>query len=337
VDGGDNNNAFFAQARGRYRAPYQFSNEVIREFRVSPNSVSAESGRTGGAVVNVVTKSGSNKFHGTGFYYLRNSSFDARGPFLNVKPDGQQHQFGFTLGGPIRRNRVFFFASYDQHIFHEPTVVRFVNGQSAVIPQPGARPATPGDYEASDQTLVFATTAQLSHQAGLYPSKLLGNAGFAKLDVNLSPHNLLTMRVSTSLYSGENNVFLDPSSPVTTYGISDNGVEHVETETVTASLTSNVSWRLVSHLRAQFSRDYQWSESNSNQPLTRIPGILDGFGRSTILPRETREHRAHFAETISRENQRHSWQFGGDGAAHSDLQFLSFDVRRRIHLRSHQG
>jgi hypothetical protein len=51
VDGADNNNAFFAQARGRYRAPYQFSNEVIQEFRVSPNSVSAESGRSGGAVV----------------------------------------------------------------------------------------------------------------------------------------------------------------------------------------------------------------------------------------------------------------------------------------------
>ena len=47
-------------------------------------------------------------------------------------------------------------------------------------------------------------------------------------------------------------------------------------------------------------------------PLTRIPGILDGFGRSTILPRETREHRGHFAETVSREGQRHSWKFGGD-------------------------
>src|SRR5438477_10120349 len=67
VDGGDNNNAFFSQARGRYRAPYQFSNEVIQEFRVSPNPVSAEAGRSGGAVVNIVTKSGSNKLHGSAF------------------------------------------------------------------------------------------------------------------------------------------------------------------------------------------------------------------------------------------------------------------------------
>ncbi|MGC1226719.1 MAG: carboxypeptidase-like regulatory domain-containing protein, partial [Candidatus Sulfotelmatobacter sp.] len=63
VDGGDFNNAFFAQARGLYRAPYQFSNEVVQEFRVSSNSYGAENGRAGGAVINVVTKSGSNHWH----------------------------------------------------------------------------------------------------------------------------------------------------------------------------------------------------------------------------------------------------------------------------------
>src|SRR4029077_19460616 len=70
VDGADNNNAFFAQARGRYRAPYQFSNEVIQEFRVSSNTYGVELGRSGGAVINVVTKSGTNHTHGSVFYYL---------------------------------------------------------------------------------------------------------------------------------------------------------------------------------------------------------------------------------------------------------------------------
>jgi|SRR5579864_6729 len=312
VDGGDNNNAFFSQARGRYRAPYQFSNEVIQEFRVSQNSVSPETGRAGGTVVNVVTKSGSNKFHGTAFYYLRDSIFDANDPGLDVKPSGTQQQFGFTFGGPLRRNRAFFFAGYDQHIFHEPTVVRFVNGSGEVLPQPEAGPATPGDYEASDQTLVFATAAKLTQQAGFYPSKLLGNAGFAKIDVTLSSRDLLSMRLNTSRYSGLNNVFLDPSSPLTTYAISDNGTEHVETETATASLTSALSPAWMSHLRVQYSRDWQWSESNSNQPLTRIPGILDGMGGSTILPRETHEQRLHFAEKISHEGNRNSWKFGAD-------------------------
>src|SRR3974390_103987 len=70
VDGADNNNAFYAQARGRYRAPYQFPNDAVAEFRVSANTYGVELGRSGGAVVNVVTKSGSNQIHGTDFYSI---------------------------------------------------------------------------------------------------------------------------------------------------------------------------------------------------------------------------------------------------------------------------
>src|SRR5256886_9157582 len=196
VDGGDNNNAFFAQARGRYRSPYQFSNEVVQEFRVSSNTYGAELGRAGGAVVNVVTKSGSNQIHGTNFYYLRDSAFGARNPFMNFKPHDQQQQFGMTIGGPIRRNRVFFFAGFDQHIFHIPAVVRFLNGGSVLTPLATWYPAFPGDYEPSDQALVFATATQLSKQAGIYPASMLGNAGFLKLDASLSQHNHLSARLS---------------------------------------------------------------------------------------------------------------------------------------------
>src|SRR4051812_28416465 len=103
VDGSDNNNAFFGQARGRYRAPYQFSNDTIQEFRVSSNSYSAEQGRSGGAVINVVTKSGTNHIHAKLFYYLRDSTFAARPPFVPFKPSDTQHQFGFTVGGPVKR------------------------------------------------------------------------------------------------------------------------------------------------------------------------------------------------------------------------------------------
>src|ERR1700688_4600586 len=107
VDGGDFNNAFFAQARGLYRTPYQFSNEVVQEFRVSSNAYGAEQGRSGGAVVNVVTKSGSNHPHGTAFYCLRDSSFGAADPFLAFKPHNRQQQVGGTIGGPIKRNEIF--------------------------------------------------------------------------------------------------------------------------------------------------------------------------------------------------------------------------------------
>ena len=98
VDGGDFNNAFFAQARGRYRAPYELSTDVVQEFRVSSNSYGAEQGRSGGAVVNVVTKSGSNHYHGTAFYHLRDRSFGAADGFVD---DGVFRQ-NRLAAGPAR-------------------------------------------------------------------------------------------------------------------------------------------------------------------------------------------------------------------------------------------
>jgi hypothetical protein len=312
VDGADNNNAFFSQARGRYRAPYQFSNEVVQEFRVSSNSYGAEQGRAGGAVVNIVTKSGSNHLHGAAFYFLRDSRFNAQHPFADVKPDDQQHQFGFTLGGPILRNKIFFFAGFDQHIFHVPTVVRFLDGSSVLVPKKGNEPLSHGDYEDSDKSLVFAAARQLTSMAGTFGSKLLGNTGFAKLDVSLTPRHFLSARLNTSRYYGQNNVFFDPASPVTTFAIGENGEEDVTTESASVSLTSSLSWRLNSHLRVQFSRDLQQSYSNTADVRTRITSVFDGFGRSTILPRQARERKLHLAETLSFESGRHSWKFGGD-------------------------
>ena len=314
VDGADNNNAFFAQARGRYRAPYQFSNEVVQEFRVSSNTYGAELGRAGGAVVNVVTKSGSNHLHGTGFYYFRDGALNAVHAFTEGKePQDRQQQFGFTFGGPIKQNKAFFFVGLDQHIFQVPTLVRFLDGSTKLIPQKGDEPLHHGDYEDTDKALVFAAADQLSTMTGNFHSAQFGSTGFAKVDVSLTPKHYLTARLNTSRYYGSNNVFFDPSSPITTYMMSDNGEEQVNTASGSLSLTSSFTPRTVSHLRAQLSRDLQQSFANTDQTLTRISSVTDGFGRSTILPRNTNEHRFHLTETLSREGSRHSLKFGGDG------------------------
>jgi Carboxypeptidase regulatory-like domain/TonB dependent receptor len=312
VDGGDYNNGFFSQARGRYREPYNFSSDVVQEFRVSSNAYVAELGRAGGAVINVVTKSGSNHFHGTTFYFFRDSVLGASAPFLAFKPHNRQQQAGATIGGPLKKDKAFFFAGFDQHVAHSPNVVEFLDGSSQLVPQPGTGPYTPGDYEASDQALVFATAAQLTSLAGEYPAAQMGNTAYAKLDLNPTPHHQLALRVNTSRYWGSNNVFLDPASPVTYDSISDNGQESVTTETGQVGLTSSFSPRLTSHLRAQFSRDLQQSFSNTSDVLVRISTVLDGMGRSNLLPRQTREHRLHLAETLSFESGQNSWKFGGD-------------------------
>ena len=107
VDGVDDNNAFFAQARGRYRAPYQFSDEVIQEFRVSSNGYNAEMGRAGGAVMNVVTRSGSNRIHGSLLYLLRDGRLSATHAFVGKQYPDRQNQGAATIGGPIKRDRIF--------------------------------------------------------------------------------------------------------------------------------------------------------------------------------------------------------------------------------------
>ncbi|MBI2683086.1 MAG: TonB-dependent receptor [Acidobacteriales bacterium] len=305
VDGSDNNNGFFAQARGRYRAPYQFSNEVIQEFRVSSNLAGAEVGRSGGAVINVVTKSGGNVTHGSLFYYLRDGEFAAVHPFVRKKYPDRQHQFGGSVSGPIKRGRIFYFASFDQHIFHIPTVVRFEDGSSQVVPQPA-------DFDLFDQQLVADTATQLSTLAGQFRTALTGQAAFLKMDFKLSPRHDLGIRLNLSRFGGENNVFFDDASPFTTFGIAGNGEESVATESMNASLNSVFGTRWTSHLRVQFSRDDQDSSANSPAPITQVSGLISGFGRSSILPRATNEHRWHIAETVGFYSPRHTLKFGGD-------------------------
>jgi hypothetical protein len=302
VDGADNNNAFFSQ----------FSDEVVSEFRVASNSYGAEHGRAGGAVINVVTKSGGNRPHGSGFYYLRDNALNARPFGVDSQPTDQQHQGGFTLGGPLRKNRVFVFSGFDQHVFFVPTLVRFDDGSAVVTPKKGQEPLYHGDYEDSDKDMVMASAAHLSSLGGNYQSQLLGDTGFLKTDFALNSRNQLSLRVSTSRYWGANNVFLDPASPITNFGLSENGEESVNTETAALSLNSAVTARLTNHLRAQVSRDLQSSTTNSRAVRTRISSVIEGFGRSTILPRHTNEDRLHLAETMSLEAGRSTWKFGGD-------------------------
>ena len=97
------------------------SPDTIEEFRVITNTFDAEVGRNSGAAVNVVTKSGSNSFHGDLYEFFRNQALNARDFFDTQTPDFKQNQFGGTLGGPIRKDRTFFFGSYEGRRIREGT------------------------------------------------------------------------------------------------------------------------------------------------------------------------------------------------------------------------
>jgi Carboxypeptidase regulatory-like domain/TonB dependent receptor/TonB-dependent Receptor Plug Domain len=106
--------------QGIYGASASPSVEGIQEFRVQTNSYTAEYGRSGGGQVTMLTKSGSNEFHGSVFEFLRNSAMDSKNFFLNrtggTKASFQQHQYGGSFGGPILKDRTFFFADYERRL-----------------------------------------------------------------------------------------------------------------------------------------------------------------------------------------------------------------------------
>jgi hypothetical protein len=116
LDGLDNN-AYGPSNQSYSSQVIQASPDAIAEFKVITSNYSAEYGRVGGAVVNAVMKSGTNQFHGTAYEFLRNTNLNATGflfsPAVFVKPTLQRNQFGATIGGPLIKNRLFFFGDYE--------------------------------------------------------------------------------------------------------------------------------------------------------------------------------------------------------------------------------
>lgn len=150
------------------------SQEAVQEYQVSTNSYTAEFGRATGGVINVVTKRGTNEFHGNVFGYIRDKSIQARNAFAPVaKPDYRRTQYGVTLGGPISKDRTFFFFAYerrqrDESGFFTSNVAQGLNGALTF--------AVPG---LPSQTFANLTPAQVTFAQGL-----LGNAGTATLGIN---------------------------------------------------------------------------------------------------------------------------------------------------------
>jgi hypothetical protein len=128
VNGGDGNDQF------ANLPVIQPSPDSIQEFRVITNTFDAEYGRNSGAVVNVVTKGGTNKFHGDLYEYFRNKALNASGYFDRVKPDLKQNQFGATFGGPIKKDRSFFFASYEGR-----RIIQGISSDTVTVPTDGER------------------------------------------------------------------------------------------------------------------------------------------------------------------------------------------------------
>ncbi|WP_419804850.1 carboxypeptidase regulatory-like domain-containing protein [Terriglobus sp.] len=128
IDGADDNQAFFSEERGRTRAGYSTSQAMVREFQVNTGVYSAEFGRAVGGVVNSVTKTGTNNLHGEAYFYRRDDELAAFNPYTTLtranangagvsvvpfKPKDKRNQYGFEVGGPLKKDRIFFTYAFD--------------------------------------------------------------------------------------------------------------------------------------------------------------------------------------------------------------------------------
>src|SRR5215467_7793715 len=113
LDGGDYNNGFFGEQLGGQRAAIDITLEAVKEFQVVANGASAEFGRTAGGVINVITKSGTNDVHGSVFYFQRLEALTANTSDGKPLKDFHREQYGGTIGGPIKKDKAFFFFAFE--------------------------------------------------------------------------------------------------------------------------------------------------------------------------------------------------------------------------------
>jgi outer membrane receptor protein involved in Fe transport len=299
VDGVDNNNTFFGQSFGRtgVRPPYQFSEESVQEFQVNQNGFSAEFGRAGGAVINVVTKSGTNEIHGGGFEFFRDESLNANTPQLkasqftrglpNKRPPLQINQFGGRLGGPIKRNKAFFFFTYD--------------GQRQQLPN-FLDPANFFTQPANIQALLLP-------KINTYPVNRNQDVFMVKTDIAVNTRNQLSLRFNQQNFTGKNNEF---SGSLGTQEHS--GDSKAKTTTISGSLVTTFTSSIVNELRFQWAKDREPGTANSTAPEAQIQ-TGSGFlliGRNNFSPRETTIKRFQVIDNLSFGTGRHSFKAGWD-------------------------
>lgn len=301
IDGVNNDNTFFGQALGRTgsgRAPYQFSQDAVKEFQVNANGYSAEYGRAAGAVINVVTKSGTNEVHGSIFDFYRDKQLNANNFInqINNRPKSPYHfdQYGASAGGPIVRDKHFFFANYDAQRNSIDNLILL------------GVPA--GGYSADP-----ASQSGLSKIQGLaanYPKDQNQDVYLVKTDHELSSSDHLSLRFNRQKFTGVN--FEN--------GNSSNALQHtgnslVNTDTLSLDNTTIFSSSLFNEVRGQWAKDSEPGLANSADPEAQIfekgTRVLN-IGRNTFSPRETTIRRKQVADTATYVMSNHTFKGGFD-------------------------
>lgn len=325
LDGADLNDETTGGVRGSVPM------ESVQEFQVLSSGYQAEYGRASGGVINVVTKAGSNSFHGTLFGFLRHRSLDATNAFSAVRnPPYTRTQYGASLGGPLRKNRTFFFVAFEQLRRQESGFSRIgVNAADlGLTPQQQALAASQPAHLAVRAAIRGSTIAltgidpetgaappyritPLLGLGGVYPIGQRTGTHMARLDHEISAAHRLSARLNyaherLSSFEAQNSdqiaglLALERTAALTTLD-----------PTAVLALTSILSPRALNDLRLSWAqRKFDMTPNGLGAPVN-IPGIAF-LGRESILPHYRTEKHVHFDDSLTLSIGTHTFKAGGD-------------------------
>jgi hypothetical protein len=329
VDGADFNNPFFGEQRGGQRPPFTFNLDAVQEMVVVASGANAEFGRSSGGFVNVVTKSGTNQFRGSLHYYGKDGALSGQPRHGNLSlpaPDFTQHQFGFTLGGPIKRDRAFFFVAYDQQIYDE-------------VKQKNPNRIDPALRAWMDTAFGGALAGDYGPIARTNDARAL----LAKVNFRLSDRHNATLKYNYTWSEQQNGTF-----DVDSWARSANGLEQDHSNAINGSLVSYLRPTLSNEFRFQYAREDRprpydgprsaaLGQNRVDAGARPFPDIAMDFaggyrlGMPFFLPIDYYDTRVQLLDNISISRGDHLFKFGVEyNKVHSVQTFVGFANSRYI-------
>ena len=341
VDGNNSTSNYFDDIVGRYRIPYLYGENSIQEFQISVAPYSSVYGG-GAGFVNAVTRSGTNAFHGNAFYYNRpsatgaNDAIDIANGF--PKPYDQLQQFGGAVGGPIVKNRLWFFADYEQQLRNDPIQVinpalqtnssnlsQFLTANfglpaGTVLPPPNGPLPVPGANVAPDPTnpvylqQVSNVINALNSNLGSAPRKRNDWVLTSRFDYQPSTRDSLFLSVNYNNFNSPGGIITDPT--VGNYGIETLANAQVRTFLASVGWTHTFSSSLLNQMHFGTSQDNQIANPTGLAPNTPTI-IIDSpaafvIGNAPFSIGDVFERQYSFSDQVDYVVGKHTLQFGFD-------------------------
>ena len=314
IDGVDTTNQYYNENAGRTRLGSQISQDAVQEFQVVNSNYSAEYGRASGGVINTISKSGTNQLHGSFFWFFRNRTLDARDRFAAFNPQDVRNQTGGTLGGPLKKDKLFAFFGTEIQRRRFPIASSVINSSVSTAAQSfigcGA-PATPAQCSAINGLLprLFGAVNRAGNQE-LY---------FLKLDYHLNDRNTFSASFNYLHWFSVNGIQTG-ASLTNGAAVGTNGDDSVRDRIGKLSWTYVPTNSIVNEFRFGWFKDRQADDFDptlqQGYPIGNVSLSVAGvstLGGYNILPRILpSENRFQWADSMSVVKGAHTMKFGAD-------------------------